>query len=278
MKRVLPALLLVLLLAQSALAQWPTTRSDTLRLRYNLETAKNITILTGGALTVAGAQTFTGNTTCSGNLSVTGNTTHTGTLLQTGTATFTVAPLLTSATLRANGDTLTIQDLGDANFVQSEGTQTINGAKTFSTPPTITGGLTAANIQSGSAKRQVMRVSLSPNTGAAADSTVYKALVFPGRAGTVKAITFGCQVAPTVGTDTIKVLKATSAGNTMLNAATFDANTLVANTGAPATLTATGADLGLTATQGIYCEYSAGAQTVDAVDVSVTLEYEPTDF
>lgn len=164
--------------------------------------------------------------------------------------------------------------------VMTEGSQTINGAKTFSTAPTITGGLTAANIQSGSAKRELLRWTFAQNiaTQTCADSTVYSARLFPGRAGVVKAIFFGCKTAPTVGTDTLKVLKGSSSGNTMLSAATFDANTLVADTASAATLTSTTADLALTATQPIYVEYSAGSQTVDAVDLSVTIEYEPTDF
>jgi len=206
-------------------------------------------------------------------------------LMTTGTAqtiggvkTFTNAPVLSSATLTSSSDTITIQDLGNANIVQSEGTQTINGVKTFGSAPTITGGLTAANIQTGSAKRQVIKLVLSPNTAAAADSTLYRGLAFPGRAGIVTRVNIGCQVAPTVGTDVIKVLKASSTGATMLSTATFDANTLVANTATLGTLTGTGADLAITATEGIYCEYSAGVQTVDAIDISVTIEFEPTDF
>jgi len=179
----------------------------------------------------------------------------------------------------ANSRTYTMPDAGaTADFVMTAGNQTIAGTKTFSTPPTITGGITAANIQTGSAKRQLLRAHLSPNTGAAADATVYRAMLFPGRAGIVTRVTLGCITAPSVGTDTIKVLKASSSGNTMLNAATFDANTLTANTGTTATLTGTGADLAVTAAQGIYCEYSAGTQTVDAIGVEATVEFEPTDF
>lgn len=48
-----------------------------------------------------------------------------------GVKTFSSAPVLSTATLTANGDTITIQDLGSANIVQSEGAQTINGIKTF---------------------------------------------------------------------------------------------------------------------------------------------------
>jgi hypothetical protein len=195
-----------------------------------------------------------------------------------GIQTFTLAPVLTSGTFTTNGDTITIQDLGNANLVQSEGTQTINGAKTFSTAPTITGGLTAANIQTGSAKRELMTATLSPTTGAAVDTTVYRFTLAPGRAGIVKRVNIMCQLPPTVGTDTIKILKNGSAGNTMLSAASFDANTLTANTATNMTLTATSGDLTLVATDTIYCEYSAGTQTQDAIGVAAVVEFEPTDF
>lgn len=128
------------------------------------------------------------------------------------------------------------------------------------------------------AKRQVLRAHLSPNTGAAADSTIYRGTLYFGRAGSVKRIQVGCQTAPIGGTDTIKILKASSSGNTMLNAATFDATTMTNNSCTNATLTSTSADLALTATQGVYCEYSAGVQTTDAIDVSVTVEFEPDDY
>lgn len=282
----------------------------------NTKLKGNLTVtgtVTAAGVTNTGSVTTTGNETVTGNLAVTGTTTLTGAATLTakptlstatigasgdtytipdvgnasfvmtagtqtvaGATTFTLAPVLTSATVSANGDTLTIQDLGNANFVQSEGTQTINGAKTFSTAPTITGGLTAANIQTGSAKRQVIRAQLSPVTAAAADSTTYAGLVSFGRAGTVTRISFVCTVAPTVGVDTIEVLKNNT--TTMLNAATYDANSLTALTVATATLTATGADLALTATDVIRCKYNAGAQTADAQDVTAIIEFEPTDF
>ena len=140
---------------------------------------------------------------------------------------------------------------------------------------TVTGTVT---IPTSGLKRKFFTVALSPNTGAAADSTVYRGFVFPGRAGTVKKVSIGCQVAPTVGTDTIKILKAATNGNTMLSAATYDANSLTAATSTPMTLTSTAADLSLTATQGIYCEYSAGSQTVDAIGIVATIEYEPSDY
>lgn len=182
----------------------------------------------------------------------------------------------------SNNRIYTWPDAGtNSSPVMCDGNQTINGTKTFASSPTITGGITAANIQSGSAKREVFVAYLSPNTAAAADGTVYRATIFPGRAGTVKQISFGCQTAPTVGTDTLKVLKGSSAGNTMLSTATVDANTLTANQVLVGTLTATGADLQVTASGAgscIYCEYSAGTQTVDAIGIEATIEFEPTDF
>lgn len=140
---------------------------------------------------------------------------------------------------------------------------------------TVTGTVT---IPSSGLKRKFFTVALSPNTGAAADSTVYRGFAFPGRAGTVKAVYIGCQTAPTVGTDTIKVLKTSASGNTMLSAATYDANSLTGGASTAMTLTSTAADLALTATQGVYCEYSAGSQTVDAIGIVATIEYEPSDY
>lgn len=145
-------------------------------------------------------------------------------------------------------------------------------------PVTLQTPLTAANIASGSAKREVLRASLSPNTGAAVDATTYKAMLFFGRAGIVKKITFGAIVPPAGGTCTLKALKATSSGNTMLSAATFDATTLVANTAATPTLTSTSADLAVTATQGIYLEYVGAQSVTDAQTVEAVVEFEPTDF
>jgi hypothetical protein len=248
----------------------------------NLAITGNETV--GGTLGVTGAVTHsstvtnTGAVTNSSTVTNTGAVTNSSTLTQTGVATFTAAPVLSTGTITANGDTNTIPDLGDASFVMTAGTQTIAGAKTFSTAPTITGGLTAANIQTGSAKRQVAMIALSPNTGAAADGTLYRGAICFGRAGTVKAITLSCELPPTVGTDVCKVLKNGSSGNTMLNAANYNANSLTANTGTAMSLTATGGDLALTATDTVYAEYSAGTQTQDAIGVRATIEFEPTDF
>lgn len=154
--------------------------------------------------------------------------------------------------------------------VNVRGVLTVAGNTTLTTP------LTAANIQSGSAKRELSRVQLSPVTGAAVDSTLYAGLFAPNRAGTITRIGFVAGVAPTVGTDTIEALKNNT--TTCLSAATFDANTLVAYTTTNATLTSTGADKLLTATDVVRFKYNAGAQTVDAVDLEAVVEFEPTDF
>lgn len=150
------------------------------------------------------------------------------------------------------------------NNVQLGRNLTVVGSTTLQTPL----GRSSVN---NSVRTKVIPVFLSPNTGAAADSTVYRELVFPGKAWTLVGATAGCITAPTVGVCTIKALKGSSSGNTMLSTNTFDATSLTANTASPLTLSAISADLSGTATQGLYLEYSAGAQTVDAVGVSVTV-------
>lgn len=229
-----------------------------------------------GNLTVLGTSTFTGAVTQAGNFTVGGNLAVTGTSLHTGVATFTVAPVLTTATITASGDTYTIPDVGNASFIMSAGAQTKAGVLTLSSAPVITGGLPASQIQTGSAKRQVQTVMLTPSTGAAADATVYRGIISFKRAGTVTGISYGAAVVPTSGTNVVAVEKNSFSGNTMLNAASVTLNS--ATIGQSATLTATGADLALTAEQVITCEYNAGTQDVDAEQVFVTVEFEPTDF
>ena len=128
------------------------------------------------------------------------------------------------------------------------------------------------------AKRFRITVPLSPATGAAADSTVYRALIPVGRACTVTGVSFVAQVPPVGGTDTLKALKGGSSGNTMLNAASIDATALVANTTTNATLTATAADLAIPATTPIYLEYSQGSASTDATAVFGSVEVQVTDY
>ena len=144
---------------------------------------------------------------------------------------------------------------------------------TFRNNVKVYGKVVATN---GIAGRELLVFDLAPNTGAAVDATTYKQVLFPGRACVVKNITIGCIVPPAGGTCTVKVLKGTSSGNTMLNAASADATALVANTGSVRTLSATAADLALTATQGIYAEYVGAQSTTDAQGVVALVEIEPT--
>lgn len=58
----------------------------------------------------------------------------------TGVQTFSSAPVLSTGTFTANGDTITVQDLGNANLVQSVGAQTIGGVKSFTSDPVVTSG------------------------------------------------------------------------------------------------------------------------------------------
>lgn len=65
-------------------------------------------------------------------------------LAQTLTNKTLTTPILGANNFIANGDTITVEDLGNANIVQTEGAQTINGVKTLgSTPVLSTAALTA---------------------------------------------------------------------------------------------------------------------------------------
>lgn len=64
-----------------------------------------------------------------------------------GVQTFASSPVLSTAALTANGDTITIQDLGNANIIQSEGAQTINGTKTFGSEVVMECGAGAETVK-----------------------------------------------------------------------------------------------------------------------------------
>lgn len=230
-------------------------------------------VMTAGAQTVAGATTFTlAPVLTSGTLTV-------------GGLTVTVPAATDTLVGKATGDVLTNKTLTNPTINAAALSGTISGSPTFSgtltlsNAPTITGGLTAANIQTGSAKRQLLRAVMAPAGGAVTvNSTVYFGNLAFGRAGTVKRITYGTAVDPVSGTNTVKVLKNGSAGNTMLSTASVSLNGATANVAQNGTLTATGADLALAATDTVYLEYSAGTQGVVAKDVYGIVEFEPTDF
>lgn len=196
----------------------------------------------------------------------------------TGTTFNTVLKALNSM---GQATTVTIPDPGasTANVVLSAGTQTLAGTYTFSASPTITGGLTAANIQSGSAKRQVIQAKMCPAGGAVTvNGTTYFSNISFGRAGIVKRITYFTHVDPVSGTNTVKVLKNGAGGNTMLSSASVSLNGSTADVLQIGTLTATSGDLALAATDTVYCEYAAGTQGTVAKDVTAVVEFEPTDF
>lgn len=159
--------------------------------------------------------------------------------------------------------------------ITGTGGLTISGSGGLTVPA---GNITAAEIQSGSAKRQVMHAQLSPLTGAAANTTVYRQTLYFGRAGTVKLIKYATHIDPVSGTNTFKALKATPTGTTMLNAASISLNGTTIDTATVAPLTATGGDLALTAGQGVYLEVSTGTQGAALQDVEATVEFEPTNF
>lgn len=111
----------------------------------------------------------------------------------------------------------------------------------------------------------------------AADSTTFKKLIAPGRPAKVVGLFAITETAPTVGTDVIEFKRGSSAGNTLLNAANANANSLTANQVSQYTLTSTAADLiinGSGANSAVYAAYVAGAQTVDAVGMTLGVIFE----
>lgn len=211
-------------------------------------------LVCSGTITVTGAQTFTGATSLASTLAVTGAVTM-------------------SSTLAVTGNTTVTGTLGVTGAATLSSTLAVTGAVTLTVP------LTAANINK-SAKRQVFLFNVNGG-GTLADGTTYKASFVPGRAGTVTGASVFAQTPPVGGTNTVKILRGTSAGNTMLSAASYDPTGLTANQAAAMTLTATGADLAVAASganSAIYVEWVAGTQTTDAINAVIAVEFEPTDF
>lgn len=265
----------------------------TLKVADSLATSRTVTIpdpgaagnfvMTEGAQTINGVKTF-GSTPVLSTAALTANgdtltiqdlgnanfVQSEGAQTINGVKTFGSTPVLSTAALTANGDTITIQDLGNANIVQSEGAQTINGVKTFGSIPVF---------PSSHFSRQTAVWQVNGAAGSVlADGTTYIGFLPFGRAGVVKRVNCLCGTAPVGGTNTVKVLEATSSGATMLSAATFDPTTLANNVITSPALTGTAADLTLTATQGVYLEWITGTQTTDAVNCAVAVEYEPDAF
>ncbi|MBX9570905.1 MAG: hypothetical protein K2X77_18570 [Candidatus Obscuribacterales bacterium] len=223
-------------------------------------------IVCSGTITVTGAQTFTGATSLASTLAVTGAVTLSSTLAVTGAVTM-------ASTLAVTGNGTVGGTLGVTGNATLGGTLAVTGAVTLTVP------LTAANINK-SAKRQVFL--FRPNNGGTiADGTTYAGFINPGRAGTVTGVSVIAGTPPVGGTNTVKVLRGSSAGNTMLSAASYDPTGLTANQAAAMTLTATGADLAVAASganSGIYVEWVAGTQSTDGVNACIAVEFEPTDF
>lgn len=198
-----------------------------------------------GAVTHSSTVTNTGTVTNSGNMTVG------GTLGVTGATTL-------SSTAAITGNTTVGGTLG------------VTGALSLTVP------LTKANANT-SIKRMAGTWQVNAG-GTIADGATYRAWIAPGRAATITKVTCLCGTAPIGGTSTVKVLKASSSGNTMLGAASLDPTTLSNNAITAPALTATSADLGLSTTQGAYLEWVAGTQTTDGVNCTVGVEYELDDI
>lgn len=218
-------------------------------------------VMTEGTQTINGAKTFGGAVT------------HSSTLLQSGAATFTLAPILSSGTLSANGDTITIQDLGNANLVQSEGAQTINGAKTFGTP------IGGASINT--AVRRHPIVFNFKGGDVLSDGVTYVCSAPMIRAGTVKAITISAHTRMAGGTNTLALAKKQGGTSvTLLSTATVDPTAVpsAADTAQALTLTATGADLIFAAGDCLKATLVDGTMTTDGQGYALTIDVEYTDI
>lgn len=111
------------------------------------------------------------------------------------------------------------------------------------------------------------------------DGTTYATSWAPGRAIVVTKITATSAIAIVGGTNTLKVLKGTSSGNTMLSAATVDPTTFTAAVATNVALTSTGADLAIPASgtgSAVYCELVCGTMSTDGKGVSIDIEYYET--
>lgn len=243
MKTTFAVKLLTLVAIMLALAS--PANAATSKLKNNLRVTGNLQV--DGTSTVAGAATQTGNFSVGGNLAVTGTSAH------TGAATFSSA---------------------------SFGTTTLHtGVATFSAQPVFSIPLIKSNL--GNQSKRVI-YTMSVNGGATvADATTYRGWFVPGRAGSVTKVSVIAATPPIGGTSTVKILKGSSSGNTMLGAASYDPVGLTANQAAAMTLTGTAADLAVTASganSGVYIEWAAGTQSTDAINAAISIEFEADDY
>ena len=153
--------------------------------------------------------------------------------------------------------------------VKCDSTLAVTGAVTLSTPLTVASANSAID-------RKITTVHLRGlAVQALDDSTTFKALITPGRAGTLKQVSIAAITKPAGGTNTVMVKKNDT---TDMLAANFDPTTLTDVVASKPALHGTAANLAFTATDTISVVWTTGVQTIDAVGPTVTLEYELTDF
>lgn len=177
---------------------------------------------------------------------------------------------LIAATLISLGIATTVGAGVDASPMKIRQDVIITKELTLTTTP-----IKKANIAE-ACKRIPMQAVIS---GTVADGSTNRRVLVPGRAGTVKSIKIACYTKPAGGTNAVSVQKVNGAtAVTLLNAASFDPNTITADKVAQAlTLTSTSNDLAVGATDLLIVTYEAGTQTTDAVDMTVEVEYEQND-
>jgi hypothetical protein len=114
--------------------------------------------------------------------------------------------------------------------------------------------------------------------GSLANGTVYKTLIVPGKYCRLVDVKIIQSTVVVGGTNTLQVLQGSSAGTTMLSAATFDPTTISgANQATSVPLSATPAALIVNASgagSGVYVAYTSGTQGTAGVDTTISLEFE----
>lgn len=110
-----------------------------------------------------------------------------------------------------------------------------------------------------------------------ADGVTYKRLMSPGVKCKLVDAWISALTAPVGGTNTVKILNGSSAGNTMLSAASVDPTGMTDNQVLKMALSSTASDLVLNASgagSGAYAEWVSGTQTTDMIGAVIGLRFQ----
>lgn len=171
----------------------------------------------------------------------------------------------------AGGDTLVCQATTDVLHHKTLLDPVFNGTPVYQNPIPKT-------TMDNAVRREVMTWQPG-NSLALVPSTIYQQSICFPRAGTITKITVVATL-PTaeINTAQLNLNAPGSSGNNLLNIGFFDLNSLTAEVGTDAGLTATTANLHLTAHQSIWCELTITTPSVNPEGLTVTIEFEPDSF